>query len=52
MTQNDLGPDDVTVLLAGTKNVAKNETKPLFHSLRRALHQLRDTNVMIFSVPH
>lgn len=48
----DLGSEDMAVLIAGTNDVAHNETAGLLSSLRRRLVELRHTNTLVFSVPH
>lgn len=45
-------PDDFTVFIAGANDVAKNETSKLLHQLKRRLLLLRDTHVIVCSVPH
>lgn len=49
---SDLGKEDVAVLLAGTNDVAHNESNQLVRSLKSRLSDLLHTNVLVFSVPH
>lgn len=51
-TCSDLGNDDVAVLIGGTNDVAYNEADGLLRALKRRLVELRNTNVLVFSVPH
>lgn len=49
---DNLGPDDFAVILAGSNDVSRNEAKDLHIALRKRLADLHETNVIVFSVPH
>ena len=49
---SDLGKEDVAVIIAGTNDVACNESSQLLRVMKKRLADLRHTNVVMFSIPH
>lgn len=49
---SNTNPESFTVFLAGTNDVARNETHKLLSSLQRNLLLLRDNRVIVCSIPH
>lgn len=51
---DNLGKDDILVILAGSNDVAKNEAVDFLRSLKKTLQELRTRmiNTIVFSVPH
>jgi lysophospholipase L1-like esterase len=52
MNVASMGPEDMVVILAGTNDISRNDSKGFLSRLRKTLQVLSHTNVLLFNIPH